>query len=298
MSFKKIIKIIFIILLIFLKNENNIITRKKKKHELNINIFTFWEPHESMPGYLVLCIKTWKKYLPKYEIKILDYKSSQDYLGRSLFSSIICKKMTLPVQVDAIRVAILQKFGGIWLDADTIILNDHLFKKLRDFELIMLGDEKKKTQNIGFIFARNNSVIIKQWLEEIIKNVHIYKQSMKKSNINNTTLNSWYYLGNGIVNRLVNNFTGKQFIRLNRDKIKALPELIFFKNTSHNAIEKYQKLYFQKGDPKIIINNSKSIIMLHNSWTPSKYKGMSENEFLNQDILLSKLLAYLLNKKI
>ena len=191
--------------------------------------------------------------------------------------------MTLPVQVDAIRIALLQKFGGIWMDADTIILNNHLFKKMKDFELIMIGDEKTKIQNI-----------IKYWLNEIIKKVQFYKQNIENTKINNTFINSWNYLGNGIIDHFVKNLTGKQFFRLDRDKIKAFPELHIFKNTSLDTIGKYQKLYFQKGDIKTILNISKSIIMLHNSWTPSKYKLMSEKEFLNQDILLSKLLAYLL----
>ena len=206
--------------------------------------------------------------------------------------------MTLPVQVDAIRIALLQKFGGIWMDADTIILNNHLFKKMKDFELIMIGDEKTKIQNIGFIFAENNSYIIKYWLNEIIKKVQFYKQNIENTKINNTFINSWNYLGNGIIDHFVKNITGKQFFRLDRDKIKVFPELHIFKNTSLDTIGKYQKLYFQKGDIKTILNISKSIIMLHNSWTPSKYKVMSEKEFLNQDILLSKLLAYILNIKI
>ena len=36
--------------------------------------------------------------------------------------------------------------------------------------------------------------------------------------------------------------------------------------------------------------------MLHNSWTPKKYKTMKEDEFLKEDILLSQLLARILKK--
>ena len=38
--------------------------------------------------------------------------------------------------------------------------------------------------------------------------------------------------------------------------------------------------------------------MLHNSWTPNKYRKMSEEEFLKQDILLAHLLRQILKKKI
>ena len=79
-------------------------------------IFSFWEPLGKIPGYLRLCIKTWEKFLPDYSIKILDYIGVKKYLGEALFSSIIDRKMALSMQADAIRVALLNKYGGIWMD--------------------------------------------------------------------------------------------------------------------------------------------------------------------------------------
>ena len=113
-------------------------------------IFTFWEPKNKIPGYLHLCIKTWIKFLPDYKIIILDYKSSRLFLGEALFSMIFSENMALSMQVDAIRIALLKKYGGIWMDADTIILNKDIFKKMKNFELIMFGDEKCKTNNKFF----------------------------------------------------------------------------------------------------------------------------------------------------
>ena len=266
-------------------------------------IFSFWEPKNKMPGYLHLCIKTWQKFLPEYQFRILDYKSAQIYLGKSLLSIILCENMSLPIQVDAIRVALLNKYGGIWMDADTIVLNRDIFNKIKDFDLILFGDEKTKTQNIGFIYASDKSIIINEWLKEIIKNVKIYKKIMtkRKTNIIHENdlmkLRVWNYLGNGIVDKLITkNITGKNFLRLDRNKLNIFPEFQVFKNYSWNIIDKYRKLYFQEGDHKIILKYSKSIIMLHNSWTPIKYKFMSENDFLKQDIVLSKLLNHIINE--
>ena len=269
-----------------------IIETKDKEKKI---IFTFWEPHEKIPGYLILCIKTWKKFLPDYEIKILDYKRVMVFLGETLFSKIVCKNLNLPIQVDAIRVALLKKFGGIWMDPDTIILNGEFLKEFQDFELIMLGDENTKTQN-------NNSIVINEWLKQIIKKVKLYNETIMKaeSNHTNETIKKthviWNYLGNGIVDNILKNVSDKQFLRLNRSKMNALPETKLFEGSKLKPIQKYQQLYFQKRDPQIILNDSKSIILLHNSWTPFKYKTMSETDFLNQEILLSKLLTHILNK--
>ena len=264
------------ILIIIIKN----IPKKK--------IFTFWEPKEKIPGYLQLCIKTWKKFLNDYEIIILDYKKVKEILGERLFNDIICKNMTLPIQADAIRVAVLNKFGGIWMDADTIIVNKEFLKGLDNFELAMLGD--KTILHIGFIFASKKSIIIIKWLNEIINRVKNYKKISKRHK-NKLT---WNYLGNGIIDKIIINITSNRFLRLNKFKMNAFPELSFFGNTSLNIIEKYRLFYFQKRNPKILLENVKGIIMLHNSWTPTKYKKMSEKKFLKQDILISRLLYQIL----
>jgi len=272
------------------------------KNDKGNTIFTFWEPIERIPGYIKLCIKTWKKFLPLYDIKILDYKNIKDYLGHSLFENLICENMTLPIQADAIRVALLNKYRGIWMDADTIVLNGEFLQELKSFELAMFGDKKIKTQNIGFIYSSGNSSILKKWLNEIIYNVQIYKKYLEKNQSNLVVdnkwkkMNSWDYLGNGIINKLVKNATYKQFCRLDRQKMNSLPENRYFENSSLNLMQRYKQFYFQNRDPEIILNKSKSVLMLHNSWTPMKYKLMSEKQFLNQDILLSRLLAYILKR--
>ena len=109
------------------------------KHGKKKQIFSFWEPKEKLPGYISLCIKTWKKYLPDYEIKILDYKYAKELIGDNLFHSIISESMPLSIQADAIRVALLNKYGGIWIDADTIITSGEFLKGLEKYELVMLG---------------------------------------------------------------------------------------------------------------------------------------------------------------
>ena len=103
-------------------------------------IFTFWEPKGNIPGYLRLCIKTWKKFLSDFEVIILDYETVKEYLGEVLYSQIIFKNMPIAVQSDAIRIAILNKYGGIWIDTDTIILNNELLTKFNNYELAMIRE--------------------------------------------------------------------------------------------------------------------------------------------------------------
>lgn len=263
-------------------------------------IFTFWEPIENIPGYLRLCIMTWEKFLPEYKIIILDYKQVKDYLGIKIFSSIINENMSVMVQTDAIRVAMLNKFGGIWMDADTIITNGDFIKSFKNFELAMIEDNVG-FQFIAFIYASKKSNIIKNWLNKIVDNVKTFENVLK--NKKNTTewlkfwdkVNAWYYLGNDIIDPLVKNASANQYYGINHNEMKVFPELEYFKNTSLNVYQAYDLFYFKPGDPQLAINNSKGLIFLHNSWTTQIYKNMTKNQFLSQDILLSKLLKKLLN---
>ena len=220
----------------------------------------------------------------------LDFKTAKDYLGENLFSKIIFKQLSLQMQADAIRVALLKIYGGIWFDADTIITDGSFLKKLEDYELVMIGDEKSKTQHIGFLYASYNSSFLNLWLNEIIKRIEILKQFAGKKKLNLR----WNYLGNDIIDRILINNTNKKFLRLDRKKIYAVPECILIRNLSLNLKQQYQEFYFHQGNPNIILNSTKWIILLHNSWTPSFYKRMSKKEFLKTDILLSRLIAKIL----
>ena len=260
-------------------------------------IYTFWEPKENIPGYIRLCIKTWKKSLPQYKINILDYRKSKKLIGEPIFSSIVCKKMEMKIQTDAIRVAILKKYGGIWIDADTIILNDKVIKIFQKYELSMIWEENRKFHYIALIYALKNSSIISEWQKKIIYKVKKYNDYLlnkfKFSNLENISIrmNNYDYLGNSIIDQIIDNITIKDriFFHINSNLTKVLPELFYFANTSMTNAEKYLSLYFQKGDPQIVLNYSYSIIFLHNSWIPVEYKKMSEKEFIKQDILISKL---------
>ena len=267
-------------------------------------VFTFWEPREKIPGYLKLCMKTWKKYLLDYEIKILDYKTSEELLGKRLFSRIICKNMSLAVQADAIRVALLNKYGGLWIDTDTIILNGEFIQELEKYELTMIRDTKTGYHYIGFIYAYKNSILLKKWLRQIIYKVKNYKYLLNKKDDNfwktsGKSLKTVRYLGNQIINSLIKNIQKNKLFHLDSNEINAFPERKFCYNFSLEFyFHRYKTFYFTKGDTQIVLNNTKRLILLHNSWTPLKYKNMSEKEFLKQDILLSNLLLQILERKI
>lgn len=267
-------------------------------------IFTFWEPYNSVPSYLTLCLKTWKKFLPSYyKIIILDYSNIRKYLGYNLAKKILCRDMSLPIQADAIRVAILHKYGGFWMDTDTIIMNSNWMDLIKSSDLQIFGNTKFNSQTIGFIYASKKSIILKAWLDEIISRIKVYKHRLFLKKIFPTKYNKdsyqrlriWHYLGNGILNKLVKNASEKDFKRIDLKNTNAWPELHLDKG---NHRKKYIDFYFSKKDMNHFLVNCKGILLLHNSWTPLKFKKMSKEEFLQQDIMLAHILNRILNNTI
>ena len=94
-------------------------------------IWMYWENKKGYkkPAYLDLALETIKKNSGDYELVLLDEKSVESYITLSPF----VKRISAIVQrSDIIRFNLLNKYGGIWLDSDMILLRDILrLKKLR-----------------------------------------------------------------------------------------------------------------------------------------------------------------------
>jgi len=70
-----------------------------------------------------------KKHFGKYNFVILTPETIHNYLPNLNFDF---SNLLIAQKVDYYRIALLYKFGGIWMDADTIVLKDldEIFQKL------------------------------------------------------------------------------------------------------------------------------------------------------------------------
>lgn len=257
-------------------------------------IFTFWEPKDEIPAYIELCIETWRKFLGEYEIVILDYSNYRDYIG-NFYDESLEYNFSLPKQADAIRAAVLARHGGVWLDADTIILSSDVEKLFcYEAELVMLG------RDIGFLAAKENSRIPYEWASECQKRILEYNISKKQNKLDKKMI-EYNYLGNGIVDGLVKKYKqdSKTLISINQKKEYIYPERNFYieKEIKIHNTEAYKDFYFVFAHLGYVLEHTKYILMLHNSWTPLKYKIMNKDEFLSADNTLSALFRHILNYK-
>ncbi len=278
-----------------MNNDNLLSLSLSLYSDKGFRLFTFWEPKEKMPAYIRLCMQTWKKFLPECEVVLLDYSNLEEWLGKDVYDEILFRDFSLPKQADAIRCALLKKYGGLWLDADTILTSPQVKDYLMiDSELVMIS------KHLAFIKANNNSKIIADWYNQIQYNLKFYKDVKYQNNAVQKILHprryrrveNWDYLGNYILHKMLKTKNKKKFFSIDRMEINALPELN--NKNNDNLVENYQNFYFENDYSQDVIKNTKGIILLHNSWTPQQFLEMNEEEFLSRNNTLSNVLKTVL----
>ncbi|EOC7039584.1 capsular polysaccharide synthesis protein [Campylobacter coli] len=257
-------------------------------------IWTFWEPKDKMPGYVKLCIETWKVFFSDYRVVILDYSNLHNFLPKDFYDESLYENFSLPKQADAIRAAVLYLYGGIWLDADTIITSSkikYFFENPSNFSIF--------SSHIGVLKAKKGSIICFNWFQECQKRILNYRK-IKESNGDLRQFEAYYYLGNGPLNPNIETFKNNknEVVIFNRVKNKVIMEAFWRtkdENKEGNAIVNYQEIYFLNDYSDFVLENEAGLLMLHNSWTPYSYKNLNIEDFLICKNTLSGIFLKILN---
>ena len=269
------------------------ITRQSNMENSKI-IWTFWEPRDNMPGYVELCIETWRVFFQDYKIVILDYSNLYNFLPKDFYDESLCENFSLPKQADAIRAAILYLYGGVWLDADTIITSSkikYFFENSSGFSIF--------SSHIGAIKARKGSIVCLNWAQECQKRILNYKQ-VKDLKGNLKQFEVYYYLGNGPLNPNIEKFKNNknEVTIFNRVESRVIMEA-FWKakggDKERSPIMDYKEFYFLNDYSDFALENEKGLLMLHNSWTPYDYKNLNIEDFLIYKNTLSNIFLNILN---
>ena len=118
--------------------DNNIIDINTNK----IYLFSYWEKINGatkIPEYIDLCFDTIKKNSNEhFNFILLNEKTIFDYIP-DLRKDI--NELPIALKTDYIRVKLLYLYGGFWIDADTIMMNnfDKLYQKLTNDKYDFIG---------------------------------------------------------------------------------------------------------------------------------------------------------------
>ena len=267
-------------------------------------VFTFWEPKEKVPGYVRLCMETWRGCLPGYETVVLDYGSLGDWLTKEEQNDVLCKKMTFAMQSDCIRCAVLKKHGGIWMDADTVLVKplDERFSAA-DCAIVARRQDGHLVHYAAYInAARPEAKFLADWHRELVPRVaraRKFRSSWLTRFLHHgewKLIRRWNYCVNAIIDPLADTADSKDYAWIDKDAIFAVPEEELMV-TGLDAVAAYQKYWFEPGEIDDVLKRCAGMIMLHNSFTPERFRVMSSKTFLATDTRLAALLRHLLKIK-
>lgn len=252
---------------------------------INLTVYTFWEPREKIPYYIQLCMKTWEKFLPNTEIVLLDYKNIREYvdideLGEVLLSG----RFSLRQVSDALRVLLLAKRGGVWMDTDTIVLNSDIEKYFLPDEqnrTIFFGNATSRAPHIAFINTPPAAKCINLWLEFIKERIQTLTPE--------TVIDS-LFLSNTFINSYSKNHADEIEIldrRLVMPELKIIPKSEDL--TQQSRMEAHQNYYHKQN--RHLADVGVDMVMLHNSWVPGFYRNYSPEDWLRCDCTLTNILA-------
>ena len=160
-------------------------------------IWIFWDSEE-MPNDINAIITNNKKILTEdWKINVVNTINLNTFLDRNTFPKNY-SSLSVQHKSDYIRLRLLQKYGGVWLDASIVINSksafDNLFnmaeKSHADLLAFTLGEKETKHEYHPFIenwflIAPKNSKLINLWLAEFEKAITMgfddYDKHIKKS---------------------------------------------------------------------------------------------------------------------
>jgi hypothetical protein len=214
-----------------------------------------------MSGYIKLCLDTWRQ-----EFTLLNYDNLNNYTNLDIKA---LQNYTIAQISDIVRVHILRDNGGYWVDADTIMLTDYLPEEN------MIGMPSDRTAHCGYLHFDKNATMLKEWAE---------KQDMI---ISSGSTGEWDLFANSLSDPLVKKYDEVTI----KDRQLYFPES--YMSIENNPYCQYRDFYF---DNHYQVSDIKptELLMLHNSWTPSWYKDLSEIEVLTKTRTMSNILKEVL----
>lgn len=187
--------ILLLLLIIFLYYINTCDTYKQYIISEKPYLWIYWDDISTRSGYIQLCIDTIYKNSYDFNIIFLNKNNIIDYLPEIKLYEKYFEDLLLAQKVDIYRIWLMYKYGGLYIDTDTILLKSpiKLYKLLEEYDYIGYGctgnicfpkDAYGYPSN-GIIFSRPNTLLMKnilnKCLDKIKTNYKKYDYKDKKS---------------------------------------------------------------------------------------------------------------------
>ena len=140
---------------------------KNNNSQIPKNIWIFWDKGwANAPKICKLCLDSWKIYNPTWKIHILDKQNIYNYLPKQFLDELWTKNQ-IQTQSDILRLNLLKKYGGIWVDATLYCnqsLDDWIYEYLNttNFFVFQFLNDKRMISS-WFIASTNDNYLINKF---------------------------------------------------------------------------------------------------------------------------------------
>ncbi|MEM9251237.1 MAG: capsular polysaccharide synthesis protein [Planctomycetota bacterium] len=152
-------------------------------------IWSYWEnpPGGSVKPHVRLCRATLREHLGDCEFRLVTPDNLADYLPDLPANVHRIERDEKPgqpciaIRAGVLRVFLLEKYGGMWLDADAVVLRslDPVFDRLETHEFVGMRRTSSPRQHVvnNFFASRAGGEIITEYadtLRELVEQKHVF----------------------------------------------------------------------------------------------------------------------------
>jgi len=134
---------------------------------MNNTIFILWfQGFENSPEIIKKCIQSWKYYNSDWNIILLDNDNLVNYINMNDYIDMTNKNINYTALSDIIRIILLKKYGGLWVDATTFCnkpLDEWLPSCISEGFFAFDKPGNDRLMSSWFLYAEKDNYIINKW---------------------------------------------------------------------------------------------------------------------------------------
>ncbi len=165
--------VILALLFIYFLLKFRTVSKFESEETIPRKIWTFWDA-EPVPEFIQKCIDTWKNENPDIPVTVLSKTNLGEYVGEEEANAILNWKYNNQAQKlsDLVRLSVLSKHGGIWLDASIVCYSPFEWVFKEDSKCIVFSIPEISKEPIlesWFIACTPNNKFVTRWNDEFRK---------------------------------------------------------------------------------------------------------------------------------
>lgn len=169
---------------------------KKNYNQAPKKIWTYWDNPIKIPKTVELCMASWKRFHPEYEIVLLTKKNYKGYV--TIPEELIAHQNMNDIPrrfSDVLRLWILAEHGGIWMDSSILVkksIEDWIFPRYAEYSGFYTDRLTRKKEfpviENWFMACNKGSPFMKAWRDECSRMAHFltveqYIQSLRSEGV-------------------------------------------------------------------------------------------------------------------